>query len=261
MSDIYFTASGGSDVVVEVRNGDTVEMHVDPVAPIDFEVTGGVGPVGPQGVQGPAGHAGAQGPQGVQGPAGPQGPTGPQGEQGIQGVKGDAGAIGPVGPSGETGPQGPKGETGETGATGPAGAQGPQGIQGIQGVQGPAGETGPQGIQGPQGAQGIQGVKGDTGDVGPAGESWVAYTLEGTLDFGTGNTSASAFVSHAPITADTAIVKIEYTDKLEEVLVLDMKIGETSRSVGSGFTVTGFTHDGACGAYPFRAYVSGTIGG
>ena len=89
----------------------------------------------------------------------------------------------------------------------------------------------------------------------------MAYTLDGTLDFGSGNTSASAFVSHAPITADTAIVKIEFTDKLEEVLVLDMKIGETSRAVGSGFTVTGFTHDGACGVYSFRAYVSGTIGG
>jgi len=203
-----------------------------------------VGPTGATGATGPAGATGATG------ATGEQGPVGATGAQGPQGIKGDTGETGPQGATGPAGSQGPQGDTGATGPQGPTGATGLQGPQGIQGETGP---QGPQGIQGPTGATGAQGPQ------GVAGESWVAYTLDGTIDFGNGNTSATAFVSHAPITATTAIVKIEFTDKLEEVLILDMKIGETSRVVGSGFTVTAFTHSGACGVYSFRAYVSGTI--
>lgn len=203
-----------------------------------------VGPTGATGATGPAGATGATG------PVGPMGSTGPQGPQGIRGDTGEPGPQGATGATGATGAQGPQGETGATGPQGPTGATGPQGLQGIQG------ETGP---QGPQGIQGATGATGAQGPQGVAGESWVAYTLDGTIDFGNGNTSATAFVSHAPITATTAIVKIDFIDKLEEVLILDMKIGETSRTVGSGFTVTAFTHSGACGVYSFRAYVSGTI--
>ena len=82
-----------------------------------------------------------------------------------------------------------------------------------------------------------------------------------SLDSGLDKTRESFFSKITKAVIGKSTVDDEVLDKLEEVLVLDMKIGETSRAVGSGFTVTGFTHDGACGVYSFRAYVSGTIGG
>lgn len=96
-------------------------------------------------------------------------------------------------------------------------------------------------------------------NAGAGGESWMAYELSGQVDFGSGNTTATAFVSHEPITSSTLITAIVFTDKLEEVLVLNMRLAEVSRVPASGFTVMAFAPEGACGIYQFKAYVSGTL--
>ena len=80
-------------------------------------------------------------------------------------------------------------------------------------------------------------------------------TVTGSLDFGTGKTSVSVAVPYATITADTVVQVIEYTDKLEEVLIQSMVLRETSRTVGVGLTVTGFAPGKAAGAYAFRAII------
>ncbi len=65
--------------------------------PIQWNITGDVGPEGATGSAGPAGPSGAKGPQGAAGPVGPQG---------------DAGAVGPAGAKGALGPAGPNGVVG-----------------------------------------------------------------------------------------------------------------------------------------------------
>lgn len=168
------------------------------------------------------------------------------------------------------GPAGPQGETGATGETGPRGPPGADstvpGPQGIQGIQGPTGSTGATGPAGPGIATG-----GNTNDilVKQSGTdydtSWmsasqilelVMTTFTGTVDFGTGSQTASATVAYAGMT-DTKTVQVFFTSGLEETLVLDMDIRETSRTVGVGFTVTAFTQNMAFGQYNFRALVMG----
>lgn len=80
-------------------------------------------------------------------------------------------------------------------------------------------------------------------------------TVTGQLDFGTGNTSSAIAVPYLPMASTTVIQSIEFTNKLEEVLIQDMRIRETSRSVGVGFTVTGFAPGKASGVYDFRAII------
>jgi Collagen triple helix repeat (20 copies) len=244
------------------------------------DLTGPQGPQGIQGIQGVKGDTGATGAQGVQGIQGVAGADGKSVEiqsngtyiqwrlvgdtnwinivalSDLKGAKGDTGATGAQGPQGI---QGVKGDTGLTGPKGDTGATGPQGLQGIQGVkgdtglQGPKGDTGAQGIQGIQGPQGIQGVKGDTGE---AGVSWVADTFDGILDFGTGKNYTETIVSFVGMT-NTKVLQVFFTSKMQEVLVLDMKIAEVSRTAGVGFTIGGFSSGAAFGQYNFRCIVSG----
>jgi hypothetical protein len=62
-------------------------------------------------------------------------------------------------------------------------------------------------------------------------------------------------VPYSEITADTVIQQIEFTNKLEEILIQDIKIRETARTNGVGFTVTGYAPNKACGVYNFRAII------
>lgn len=158
-----------------------------------------------------------------------------------------------------------KGEKGDTGATGPAGPKGDtgaQGMQGIQGVQGPKGDTGPAGEKGDTGAQGPQGLKGDKGDTGPAGAdgkdgvSWEAATFNTTLDFGNNQRLVTATIADATMTA-TKIIQCFYTDKLDEVAILNMRVSERNRTVGVSFEIVGCAPDGASGIYPVRIITSG----
>jgi hypothetical protein len=89
----------------------------------------------------------------------------------------------------------------------------------------------------------------------PGGGGGTLATVTGTLDFGAGGVSAQVAVSYPAITATTVISTIEYTNKLEEVLIQDMKIKEVSRSVGVGFTAMGFAPQKAAGTYNFRAII------
>jgi hypothetical protein len=84
-------------------------------------------------------------------------------------------------------------------------------------------------------------------------------TYNGTLDY----TSAGACSATLTVTTSTAVtssqvVQVFYTDKLDEVIVQDMRVSEQSRSAGSNITFIGFAPDGACGTYAIRAIVSGT---
>jgi hypothetical protein len=80
-------------------------------------------------------------------------------------------------------------------------------------------------------------------------------TVSGTLDFLNGRTVASVAVPYATMAADTVVQVIEYTDKLEEVLVQNMILRETARTVGVGFTVSGYAPNKAIGTYAFRAII------
>lgn len=196
---------------------------------------------GTQGPPGPAGPSGAD--STVPGPQGPKGDTGDTGPQGPQGIQGEVGPQGPQGIQGEVGPQGPQGLQGE---------QGPQGIQGIQGIQGPPGSDSPLG-EAP--IDGKQYARKDGAWAEVVGGGGAMATVTGSLDFGTGNTTASVAVAHATMAVDTVISALEFTNKLEEILIQDVKIRETSRSVGVGFTVTGFAPGKASGVYNFRAII------
>lgn len=176
-----------------------------------------------------------RGEQGIQGLTGSQGPTGPQGLKGDTGLKGDKGDIG------LTGPQGIQGLTGEDGPQGPQGIQGPQGLQGIQGIQGLQGEIGPQGIQGEKGEDGI---------------SWEAITFNTTLNFGANQRLVYATIVDSTMTL-TKIIQCFYTDKLDEVAILNMRVSERNRTAGVGFDIVGVAPDGASGIYPVRIIVSG----
>jgi len=54
------------------------------------------------------------------------------------------------------------------------------------------------------------------------------------------------------------VIQPFFTDKLDEVAVLDMKVTEKSRTVGVGFDLNGFAPNGAFGQYTARCIVSGT---
>lgn len=82
-------------------------------------------------------------------------------------------------------------------------------------------------------------------------------TFSGSLNFGTGVNSVSANISDATMTA-TKVIQADYTNKLEEVIVQDMRIRETSRTPGVGFTITGFASNRAAGSYNFTVITSGT---
>lgn len=244
MSDIYFTAEGGNDIVLEVQNGSIVELHITEPEPIAFEVQGGMGPRGPQGEAGATGPAGPAGSDSTV--PGPQGPQGIQGERGLQGEPGPQGETGATGPSGPQGAQGSQGIQGEKGDKGDTGAQGPQGIQGIQG---PQGERGLQGEQGPQGVQGLQGEQGLPGVIALA-------TFNTTLNFGKGGMTATVTIADATMT-DTKVIIPFYTDNLDEVAVLNMRVSERSRTPGVGFEIIGVAPNGAFGTYPVRITTQG----
>jgi hypothetical protein len=91
--------------------------------------------------------------------------------------------------------------------------------------------------------------------TGGGGGGGTMATVTGTLSYGTGMTTAQIAVSYPAITATTVISTIEYTDKLEEVLIQDMKIKEVSRTVGVGFTAMGYAPTKASGDYQFRAII------
>ena len=59
MSDIYFTAEGSEEILFDVANGSTVELHIgEQPAPIEFDVQGGMGPAGKDGAPGADGLPG-----------------------------------------------------------------------------------------------------------------------------------------------------------------------------------------------------------
>ena len=163
------------------------------------------------------------------------------------------------GQHGETGPQGPQGIKGDTGPQGIQGIQGIQGVQGDTGPAGPKGDTGDQGIQGIQGIQGPQGIhgeKGEKGDAGADGVSWEAMTFNTSLDFGNGRTTSIATIVDATM-SETKIIQAFFTDKLEEVVIQDLRVAEKSRSAGVGFEIIGAAPNGASGIYPVRIITSG----
>lgn len=241
MSDIYFTAEGGDDVIFEVQNGSIVELHITESEPIEFDVQGGMGP------RGPAGETGATGPAGPTGAAstvpGPQGETGTQGPQGIQGESGPTGTDGP------TGPQGPQGETGLQGIQGIAGPQGEIGPQGPHGVQG---EAGPQGIQGIQGTQGIQGETGPQGPIGPAGSG--AKGVITSIEFVSEDTYVTREVAYLALLSDD-VITVSLAGS-EEAAIQGITVGLLSQTAGVGFTIWGSAPDGATGTYTVNCTIS-----
>jgi len=193
--------------------------------------------------------------------------------------------------TGPTGPQGPQGEKGDTGERGPQGIQGVQGTQGLrgetgsQGVQGEKGDTGPAGYTPIKGVDYFDGAKGDKGDKGEKGDpgdngiseaptdgkqyarkdaGWVEVTASGdsamtfdtTLNFGNNQRLVYATVADATMTS-TKIIQCFFTDKLDEVAILNMRASERARTAGVGFDIVGVAPDGASGIYPVRIITSG----
>jgi hypothetical protein len=84
-------------------------------------------------------------------------------------------------------------------------------------------------------------------------------TYNGTLDFtSAGNSSVTLTLTTSTAITSSQVVQVFYTDKLDEVIIQDMRVTEQSRSAGSNITFIGFAPDGACGTYAIRAIVSGT---
>ena len=122
-------------------------------------------------------------------------------------------------------------------------------VPGPTGAQGPTGATGPQGVQGIKGVQGVQGVQGIPGVIQLA-------TFNTTLDFVKGNMVAYATVADPTMTVSKVISSF-YTDHLDEVAVLNMRVNERSRTVGVGFDIIGIAPNGAFGTYPVRITTQG----
>jgi hypothetical protein len=55
----------------------------------------------------------------------------------------------------------------------------------------------------------------------------------------------------------TKIIQCFYTDKLDEVVILNMRVSERTRTAGVGFEIVGVAPDGASGIYPVRIITSG----
>lgn len=104
-------------------------------------------------------------------------------------------------------------------------------------------------LDGDQGPEGIQGAKGDTG--------YDMATFDGTINFNRGDMVATASVIDPTITA-SKIIQVFFTDALDEVAVLGMRITERSRTAGVGFDVVGISPNGAFGTYSFRVITQGT---
>jgi hypothetical protein len=81
-------------------------------------------------------------------------------------------------------------------------------------------------------------------------------TFTSSLDFGAGGQSATATVVNAAMTL-TQVIQAFYTDHLDEVAVLDMRVVERSRTAGVGFDIIGIAPAGAWGVYPVRVIVLG----
>lgn len=237
--------------------------------------------VGPTGPTGPTGNTGPQGAQGIQGPMGNTGPKGDTGDQGITGPAGlsayqvatNSGFVGTesqwlaslIGPQGATGP---KGDTGQQGIQGPAGQDGHSPVVTLVGdqisvdgvVQGPH-LTGPAGSDSPlteAPVDGKQYARKDGGWVEIVGGSGGAMaTFDATLNFGSNKSIATASISDTTMTT-TKVIQCFYTDKLDEVAILNMRVNERSRTAGVGFEVIGVAPDGAFGTYPVRCIVSGS---
>ena len=94
--------------------------------------------------------------------------------------------------------------------------------------------------------------------------SWVVVTgggsmatFDAVLDFSTGKQLVSVSIPDTAITT-TMVIQPFYTNKLDEVAVLDMKVTEKSRTAGVGFELNGFAQNSAFGQYNVRCIVSGT---
>ena len=120
--------------------------------------------------------------------------------------------------------------------------------------KGDPGANGDQGLQGIQGTQGIQGIQGIQGEIGI---SWEAATFETTVDFLRGSMIANATIVDPTMTT-TKIIQAFFTDHLDEVAVLNMRVTERSRTAGVGFDIIAVAPNGAFGAYTVRCIVSGS---
>jgi hypothetical protein len=104
---------------------------------------------------------------------------------------------------------------------------------------------------------GKQYARKDAGWVEVVAGSGSMSTFDGTMDFLTGNQMVTATIADATMT-DTKVIQPFFTNKLDEVAVLDMKVTEKSRTVGVGFELIGFTPHKAFGQYTVRCIVSGS---
>jgi hypothetical protein len=81
-------------------------------------------------------------------------------------------------------------------------------------------------------------------------------TFDAVLDFGRGNMTATVTVPDPTMTA-TKIIQSYYTQSLDEVAVLAMRVVERSREVGVGFELIGVAPNGAFGTYTVRIITQG----
>ena len=81
-------------------------------------------------------------------------------------------------------------------------------------------------------------------------------TFNATLNFGAGEMVATAVVSDPTVTT-TKVIQPFFTDHLDEVAVLAMRVNERSRTAGVGFEIIGVAPYGAFGEYPVRITTQG----
>ena len=81
-------------------------------------------------------------------------------------------------------------------------------------------------------------------------------TFNTVLNFGQGDMVATATVVDTTMTT-TKVIQPFYTDHLDEVAVLAMRVNERSRTAGVGFEIIGVAPHGAFGEYPVRITTQG----
>ncbi len=89
-----------------------------------------------------------------------------------------------------------------------------------------------------------------------AGEGGAMSTFNATLDFGRGGMTATATITDPTMTT-TKIIQAFYTNALDEVAVLAMRVNERSRTDGVGFEIIGVAPNGAFGQYDVRIITQG----
>jgi hypothetical protein len=84
----------------------------------------------------------------------------------------------------------------------------------------------------------------------------IVASFNSVVDFGKGGTVAYATISDPTMTA-SKVIQPFFTQALDEVAVLNMRVSERSRIIGTGFSLIAVAPTGAFGTYTVRVTTQG----